>query len=185
MKNLQNQILIAMPSLEDGYFERSVTYICEHNENGAMGIVINQPLEMRVTDLLNQIKVPLDNKQINGDIPVYAGGPVSPERGFVLHKPQAQWQSSMQLAPDIMITTSRDLLESIGTEHQPDDYMICLGYAGWEKGQLEQELLDNAWLTIPADAELIYSTPIHLRWQRAAEVLGIATWQISNQVGHA
>ncbi|WP_016955706.1 YqgE/AlgH family protein [Catenovulum agarivorans] len=185
MKNLQNQILIAMPSLEDGYFERTVTYICEHNENGAMGIVINQPLEMKVTDLLAQIKVPLKDKLILPEIPVYAGGPVSPERGFVLHRPQQKWQSSMQLTPDIMVTTSRDLLESIGTKDEPEDYLICLGYAGWEKGQLEQELLDNAWLTIPADADLIYTTPIHLRWQQASEVLGIATWQISNQIGHA
>ncbi|KMT66393.1 YqgE/AlgH family protein [Catenovulum maritimum] len=185
MQSLKNHLLIAMPSLEDKYFERTVTYICEHDENGAMGIVINHPTDIILTELLEQIEIETTGKSINDKIPVYAGGPVNVERGFVIHSPKKGLKSSLKLSDDIMVTTSRDILESIGTSEEPENVLICLGYAGWDKDQLEEELLENTWITIPATAEILFNTPIHQRWQRATETLGFATWQISDSAGHA
>ncbi|MER2491053.1 YqgE/AlgH family protein [Catenovulum sediminis] len=186
MQTFQNQLLIAMPSLKDGYFERTVTYVCEHNEQGAMGIIVNQPIDMKLPELLAQIKTSTEGKNINPETPIYAGGPVAMERGFVLHKPQPKkWKSSMQLSEDMMVTTSQDILDALGTHEEPEDYLICLGYAGWGAGQLEQEILENSWITLPASAELVFKTPIHLRWQHATDHLGFATWQISDDIGHA
>ncbi|MCU4674873.1 YqgE/AlgH family protein [Catenovulum sp. 2E275] len=185
MQSLQNHLLIAMPSLKDAYFSRSVTYICEHSETGAMGIVINQPIEMKIHDLLAQVSDDLKDKNIHPDTPVYAGGPVNSERGFILHTPQEIWKSSLQLSDDFMVTTSKDILESIGTKLEPENYLICLGYAGWQEGQLEQELLENSWITIPAEKELVFNTPIRDRWQKATEKLGFSPWQLSDDVGHA
>lgn len=185
MQSLQNHLLIAMPSMQDPYFSRSVTYICEHNENGAMGIIINQPMEMSISELLAQVSDDFKDKQIDPDIPVYAGGPVCAERGFILHTPQDIWKSSLELSDEFMVTTSKDILEAIGSKHQPDNFLICLGYAGWQAGQLEQELLENSWITIAADKELLFSTPIHARWQKATEKLGFSPWQLSDDIGHA
>lgn len=185
MQSLQNHLLVAMPSLKDPYFARTVTYICEHNDKGAMGIIINQPIEMTIIELLTQIQSDFEDKNLNKKTPIYCGGPVNAERGFVLHLPQDKWKSSLKISEDFMVTTSRDILDAIGTDDEPEKYLICLGYAGWEAGQLEQELTDNSWITIPADKDLIFNTPIHLRWQGATEKLGFATWQISDEIGHA
>ena len=155
MQSLENHFIIAMPSMEDPYFSRSVTYICEHNDDGAMGIVINQPVELNLGELFKQIKIPTmgdDNGQ-----PVYAGGPVAQDRGFVLHSPvnEQNWSSSLQLADNIMLTTSKDILEAIAKQQGPEHYLVSLGYAGWSAGQLEGELQDNAWLTIGANADIL------------------------------
>lgn len=176
-----------MPSLKDPYFHRSVTYLCEHNDQGAMGLVINQPAQMTVNELLKQI----DTIEVKPDILstlegiVYTGGPVSPERGFVLHTPQRGWSSSMKLSDSLMVTTSRDILESLGTLEAPDNYLVTLGYAGWSAGQLEDELAQNSWLTVPADDNLIFEVPVEKRWEAALARLGIHSWDISPDIGHA
>ena len=169
--------------MKDSYFERTLTYICEHNEEGAMGLVINQPVDLTVNQLLEQAEINAtvedDNRQ------VFFGGPVGQDRGFVLHSPQELWRSSMQLHDDIMVTTSKDILAALNTEQAPDNYLITLGYAGWTAGQLEQELQENSWLTIPADADLLFNVPNHKKWEEAISKLGINPWQMTSEVGHA
>lgn len=185
MKSLQNHFLIAMPDLNDSFFERSVTYICEHNDEGAMGLVINQPVEMSVSKLLEQIEIKVPSDSTLQNTLVYSGGPVGTDRGFVLHQPQDGWRSSLQLGDDIMITTSKDILESFGSPHAPEKFLLTLGYAGWDAGQLEEELASNSWLTIPADADILFATPSNERWQKATEKLGIDLWQLAPGAGHA
>lgn len=182
--SLENHFLIAMPSLEDPFFARRVVYICEHNEEGAMGLVINHPLELTLEELLKQAEL-VSGGDSALDTPVYLGGPVSPERGFVLHTPQASWASSLRLTPDLMITTSRDILEAMGTDAEPDDYLILLGYSGWSAEQLEDEIKENSWLVIPADSHLLFDTPCDDRWHKAAECLGIDIRMLGSEAGHA
>ncbi|TLU66810.1 YqgE/AlgH family protein [Thalassotalea litorea] len=184
MQSLENQLLIAMPSLDDPYFTKTVTYICEHNENGAMGLVINIPVRITLKELLKQIDSEQPLKDVSNQR-VLAGGPVSPDRGFVLHSSQPGWHSSLSLHDDIMITTSKDILQSFGTERAPKQFIVTLGYAGWSAGQLEQELQKNSWLNTDADKQILFETPIELRWQRAAEKLGIDLGHLSSEVGHA
>lgn len=185
MKSLQNHFLIAMPDLHDSFFERSVTYICEHNEDGAMGLIVNQPVEMSLSKLLEQIEIKVPGDSALQRAPVYAGGPVGTDRGFVLHNPQEGWRSSLQLSDDIMVTTSKDILQSFGSTSAPDKFLLTLGYAGWDAGQLEEELANNSWLTIPADASILFETPSNERWQKATEKLGIDLWQLAPGAGHA
>lgn len=185
MESLQNHLLIAMPSLEDPLFGRSVTYICEHNEDGAMGIVINHPLSVDVANLLEQLEIEFDAQSDAAKRKVCAGGPVQNDRGFVLHTPKAGFNSSMQLNQDLMITTSKDILEQLTTEAAPEKFILALGYAGWSAGQLEQELADNSWLVIPADNRIIFDLPHGEKWHGATAKLGIQSWQLSAQAGHA
>ncbi|MCC5854506.1 MAG: YqgE/AlgH family protein [Idiomarina sp.] len=185
MNSLQNHFLVAMPGLDDPFFHRSVTYICEHNDEGAMGLIINQPVEMTVAQLLEQIEIEVPEDPRVASAMVLQGGPVGTDRGFVLHSPQDGWRSSLLLAQDIMITTSKDILVALGSDRAPKNYMLTLGYAGWEAGQLEQELTDNSWLTIEADADILFNTPIHERWAKATSRLGIDIWQVSSDAGHA
>ncbi|MEW6998342.1 YqgE/AlgH family protein [Colwelliaceae bacterium BS250] len=184
MESLENQLLIAMPSLQDPYFHKTVTYICEHNDDGAMGLVINIPVRITLNELLAQIDADKDNTEHLSQR-VLAGGPVSPDRGFVLHNNQQGWESSLALGNDIMITTSKDILQALGTDNAPQQFMVALGYAGWGAGQLEEELKQNSWLTTTADKEILFDTPIELRWQKAAEKLGIDLGHLSSEVGHA
>src|SRR5690554_572898 len=165
MDSLQNNFLVAMPNLKDPFFERSVTYICEHNEEGAMGLVINQPLDITLAGLLKQVDIEVSNSNLE-NIQVFAGGPVGTDRGFVLHSPQDGWRSSLQLSDEVMVTTSKDILESFGSERAPANYLLALGFAGWEAGQLEAELGENSWLTIPADAGVLFNTPTSERWEK-------------------
>lgn len=202
MKSLENQFLIAMPSMGDPYFNKTVTYICEHNDDGAMGLVINSPVNISLHDLLKQIEVDDEDSthaessalssepaaHVNDNAleqPVLAGGPISRNRGFVLHSTQPGWKSSLALSKDIMITTSKDILLALGTDKAPEKFMVTLGYAGWGPGQLEQELQANSWLTIEADSDIIFRTPIEQRWQKATEMLGINIAHLSSDVGHA
>ena len=183
--SLENHFLIAMPTLHDPFFRRTVTYICEHSSQGAMGLIINNPIDINVGELLS--KIDIDTSDIQDSYPntVYSGGPVQTDRGFVLHSPQSGWNSSLKLSDQIMVTTSKDILEAIATNNSPEKFMITLGYSGWTAGQLEEELAQNSWLTIPADPELLFNTPAHLRWEKAAEKLGIDMRQVSSEVGHA
>ena len=185
LKSLQNHFLVAMPSLEDSYFSRSLTYICEHNDEGAMGLVINQPSTMTLKQLLEQTDKELVVSKEKSDQIILAGGPISQERGFVLHSAQEGWTSSLSLSPNIMITTSKDILTAIGSNKGPRSSLIALGYAGWTAGQLEHEMQENAWLTIEADEDILFNTPIHKKWQAAVNKLGVDVWQLAPGAGHA
>lgn len=185
LTSLQNHFLIAMPSLEDAYFSRSITYICEHNSEGAMGIVINQPSTMSLKELLEQTDKDVSFGDDTAEQIVLAGGPVGQERGFVLHSGEDEWGSSLSLAPGITVTTSKDILTAIGHNSGPDHALIALGYAGWEAGQLEGEMQENAWLTVEADTDILFNTPIHKKWQAAVKKLGVDIWQLTPEIGHA
>lgn len=185
LSSLQNHFLIAMPSMDDPYFARTVTYICEHNNEGAMGLIINQPVELSVEDLLEKLEIVIPDETRGLDTPVYSGGPLARDRGFVLHSNDHIWRSSVKLSDDVTITTSKDILEALGQGNKPNDYLLTLGYAGWEAGQLERELAENSWLTIPADNDILFHTPSNERWQKAVKKLGIQTWQLGPDVGHA
>ncbi len=182
--SLRDHFLLAMPSLEEGIFSQSITYICEHGESGAMGLIINQPLELSVAEVFEHLEI--DNQMDFSNVPVMAGGPVQIDHGFVLHcDPAQKWEASLQVTDRITLTTSRDILREIARGRGPRDYLITLGYAGWSAGQLEQELAANSWLTLPADSSIIFSTPYQQRLQAAAAQLGIDINLISNQAGHA
>lgn len=182
--NLAHHFLIAMPSMEASLFAHSITYICEHNENGAMGIVINRPTELVLKELFEQLCDVPDPS--HSELPVYAGGPVHTERGFILHSNEGRlWDSTLVINDEIALTTSKDIIESIAQDKGPKSFIVALGYAGWEAGQLEQEVLDNAWLTLPADTDIIFNMPIEQRIQAATQKLGINFGLISSQVGHA
>lgn len=184
MDSFENQLLIAMPNLDDSYFNKTVTYICEHNAEGAMGLIINLPINVTLNELLTQIdEDKTDAPEL--DQQVLTGGPVSQDRGFVLHSTQAGWSSSLALSEEVMITTSKDILMALGTEGAPAKYMVTLGYAGWGPGQLEEEIKANSWLLTPADGDILFDTPIEQRWKKATEKLGIDMAHLSNEVGHA
>ena len=194
-ENLTKQLLIAMPSMEDPNFSRTVTIICGHNQDGAMGIIINQPTTLFVDELLRNLDVtsPNNNKDPQSNLhksidkhgPVYAGGPVQIDRGFILHDSDKQWNSTHIIDNDLSLTTSEDILLAIAQSNGPENALIALGYAGWDAGQLEKEISANAWLTVPYDADIIFDTPIEQRWQRAATKIGVDLHLISNQAGHA
>lgn len=182
--SLKHHFLIAMPQMGDPNFAQTVTYICEHNDEGAMGIVINRPIEITLGDILEHLDIMPDTPAIKEQA-VHFGGPVSLERGFVLHTPQGPWDSTMNLPDDIGLTTSRDILQAIGHGAGPAKRFIALGFAGWGAGQLEQEMLDNAWLSTPASAGILFDLPIEQRWQAAATQLGVDLTLLSSQAGHA
>ncbi len=181
---LSNQFLIAMPSLEDPNFSRSVTYICQHNDEGAMGIVINQPLALTLGEVLNDMELTAAEESIN-DSSVFLGGPVQCDRGFVLHQPVGEWEATLNISDEIGITASRSILESIAAGKGPKQRIIALGYAGWGPGQLEEEMLANSWLSGPADSEIIFDLPVEQRWQAAATKAGIDITRLSGEAGHA
>lgn len=183
--SLQNHFLVAMPALDDEYFGRSVTYILEHNHEGAMGIVINQPSPMTFRELISQSDENATIDDDKSDKIVVCGGPVHQDRGFVIHSTQVGWSSSAKVTPNIMVTTSKDILSVLGNSQGPERSMIALGYAGWGAGQLEQEIQANAWLTIEADEEILFNTPIHKKWQASVNKLGVDVWQLTQQSGSA
>lgn len=180
-----NHILVAMPSLRDSSFSHTVTLICEHTpDKGALGIVLNQPLPMTLSDVLSQMKLKPVDEQI-GAKPVLRGGPVSTDRGFVLHRPGGQWDSTLKVSDLIQVTTSRDVLAAMARGEGPSDAFIALGYAGWDAGQLEREIRENAWLPIPADPRVIFDLPYEQRWEAAWKLLGIDVERISPVSGNA
>ncbi len=182
--NFTNQFLIAMPSLLDPHFYQTVTYVCAHNDEGAMGIVINRPAECELGEILAQMQLKPENKSI-GQVPVYHGGPVHTDRGFVLHEPDSQWDSSINVSDALRVTTSRDILHAIAESDGPKKFLIALGYAGWSAGQLENEIKDNTWLNVSAHLDIIFNTPCEQRWSSATALLGIDHNQISMGFGHA
>jgi putative transcriptional regulator len=183
--SLTNHFLIAMPQLDDPNFFHSVTYICQHNHEGAMGIIINQPLDnMKLGDILSHLEIDHDDPAI-AQQQVYFGGPVQPERGFILHRPGRNWQGTLFVSDDIALTSSSDILDDIARHEGPSESLVALGYASWGAGQLEAELGQNAWLSVPASADIIFKTPVEQRWSAAATLLGIDLQLLSEDVGHA
>lgn len=181
--NLTNHFIIAMPDLNDLNFDRSVTYICEHDENGSFGIVINKETDIRVDDIIKQMNIPVSGSR--GDRHVYLGGPVQPGQGFILHSPAGDWSASIKVNDRIALTSSRDILEAIARDEGPEQNIVALGYAGWGPGQLEAELAANSWLSCPAEEQIIFHTPSTERWQAAAALLGVDLNLISHDAGHA
>ena len=182
--SLSNQLLIAMPGMADPNFSTTVTLVCEHNTEGALGIVINRPLSINLGGLFEQLD--LDETDSNvADHPVLNGGPVAPERGFVLHNPVDSFESTVDVSPDIRLTLSRDVIDAMAAGTGPDQSLIALGYAGWDAGQLEAEILSNTWLTVPASPEVIFDVPFGDRWTVAAKTIGIDISKMSSHAGHA
>jgi putative transcriptional regulator len=182
--SLANNLLVAMPTLAGGGFEQSVTLICEHSERGALGIVLNKPLDMKLGDVLTQMK--LDAREATTAAKsVLRGGPVHTDRGFVLHRPGGEWDSTHRISDSIQVTTSRDVLAAMARGEGPRDAFVALGYAGWEPGQLEREILDNSWLSVPMNEQLVFEVPFEQRWQAAWQLLGVHSSRVSPVAGHA
>ena len=182
--SLKHQLLIAMPQMDDPNFEHAVTYVVEHGAEGAMGLTLNRPVSLSLNDILADMDIevevpPSDHHQ------VVAGGPIQQDSGFVLHRSTARlWDSSIQLGDGLCLTTSRDIMEAIALGEGPEATLVCLGYAGWDQGQLEQELADNVWLSVGSTPELVLDIPFDQRWQAAAAHLGVDISLIATQVGH-
>lgn len=181
---LTNQLLIAMPALRDPNFARGVTFLCQHGDGGAMGLMINRLSEYRLGDVLAQMNIQSDLIEVI-DAPVLIGGPVQPERGFVLHAPCGNWESSFRISANISVTTSRDILLAIATGVGPRHAVVALGYSGWSPGQLEQELGENHWLTAPATEQVLFETPLEDRWDAAAGLVGVSMLHLASYAGHA
>jgi putative transcriptional regulator len=181
---LTNHLLIAMPALADPNFVHTVTFVCEHNAQGALGLVINRVLDMRLDDVFEQLGLPAGTLRI-GQHPVLQGGPVQTDRGFVLHRGEGEWASTLKVSESIHVTTSRDILDALARGQGPGQAVIALGYAGWGAGQLERELVENAWLSVPADDRIVFDTPVEERWLAAGRLLGIDLATISPDAGHA
>ena len=182
--SLANQLLIAMPSLGDSHFSQTVALVCEHSDRGALGIVLNKPLGMKLGDVMAQMKLETADIGIT-EQPVLRGGPVHTDRGFVLHRPGGEWDSTHRISDHIQVTTSRDVLAAIARGTGPQDAFVALGYAGWTAGQLEEEMKSNSWLSTPADSRIIFDTPVELRWQAAARLIGVDLSLLSGDAGHA
>ena len=187
--SLTNHLLIAMPSLNDPNFEQSVSYICEHNNEGAMGIVINHPMDLSFADLCEQLEIEITDMD-TAAYPIFDGGPVEVDRGFILHTPIGDWESTLEITKDIGLTMSQDIIEAIANGYSsdnspPEHFIITLGYAGWSEDQIEDEIAANAWLNVPATNEILFHTVTEKRWTAAAALLGIDLQQLSSDIGHA
>ena len=184
MSTLQDHFLIAMPAMGDPNFDGTVTYLCKHNEEGALGIVINRLLDMQVADIFEQLELEIvDARQ--AERPALAGGPVQPNTGFVLHQDDRKFESTLDNGAAVKVTVSQDVLQSMAAGDGPWHALVALGYAGWEAGQLEAEIAANAWLSVPADPSLIFDTPFDQRWTAAAGLLGVNISQLTSYAGHA
>jgi putative transcriptional regulator len=172
-----------MPAMSDPNFSRTLTFVCEHNERGALGIVVNRPIDVTLSALFRQVDIPLDESPL-ADQPVFYGGPVQFDHGFVLHSPVGQWKSTLPVG-EIGLTTSRDILESMAKGGGPRQHLVALGYAGWAPGQLEDEIRRNGWLTVNADIDLIFNVPPEMRYDAAMHALGITAANLSEEAGHA
>lgn len=182
--NLTGHFLIAMPAMADPYFAKTITFICEHNEQGALGVVINRPIDMTLQVLFDQIGITLENSSVAAS-QLYFGGPVQTDRGFVLHQPAGTWSSTLRVGEEIGLTTSKDILEAVGHGNGPSRFIVALGYAGWSPGQLEHELLQNTWLSVPAEAGVIFDLPWEDRFSAAMTMLGVDAASLSDVAGHA
>jgi putative transcriptional regulator len=182
--SLAGQLLVAMPSMLDPNFHQTVTYVCEHSDSGALGIVINRPMDMDIGEVLLQLSLK-PNKEDNLHQPVLQGGPVQSERGFVLHESSHNWDSTTEVSHSIYVTTSQDILSDVAAGNGPGRMLMALGYAGWEAGQLEHEIRQNAWLTVPASPNLVFEIPFQDRWHAAAQSIGIDPASLSLYAGNA
>lgn len=193
LTNLTNHFLIAMPALQDDVFHRSVVYLCEHSDRGALGLIINKPCEISMTGLFEKLSLPLLRKDLL-DAPVFLGGPVQNDRGFVLHDAtfsqnnqpdESVYASTMVIPGGMEMTTSKDVLEAISAGFGPARVLVSLGYAAWGEGQLESELSENSWLTVAADPALMFELPFEERYDKALKLLGLEAWMLSIDAGHA
>lgn len=182
--DLTGHFLIAMPALDDPNFYHTVTLICQHNEDGAMGVIFNRPLEIDLGEVFKHMEIEAADNELEQEL-VYYGGPVQVERGFVLHMPDGDWESTMPISDELAVTTSRDIIDDIAQSKGPEKYLIALGYAGWQAGQLEYEISENAWLSGPSNADIIFDTPFEKRWESAASIIGVDLNLISGDMGHA
>ncbi|MFL6566103.1 MAG: YqgE/AlgH family protein [Burkholderiales bacterium] len=182
--NLTHHFLIAMPSMADPYFAKTLTYVCEHNDQGALGLVVNRPIDMTLQALFERLSLTLRDGE-RADAPVYFGGPVQTDRGFVLHAPAGSWQATLRVGAHIGLTTSKDILEAVGRGEGPEQLLVTLGYAGWSAGQLEHELSQNAWLTVEASDGILFDTPAEERLPAAMELLGLDFARLQDEAGHA
>jgi putative transcriptional regulator len=188
--NLTNHFLIAMPGLSDALFGRSVVFMCEHSERGALGLVINKPSDIRLPRLFEKIDLPMGRADLR-DTPVFQGGPIQTERGFVLHdaidsaEGESIYASTLAIPGGLEMTTSKDVLEAMASGAGPRRVLVTLGYASWAQGQLESEITENSWLTVAADPALIFDTPVHERYERAMALLGLQPWMLAPDAGHA
>jgi putative transcriptional regulator len=181
--SLLDNFLIAMPALADPNFARSVTLLCDHSNQGAMGIIINRLTDLKLSDVFGQLNLKAPANV--GATPVYLGGPVQNNRGFVLHEPLGSWESTLKVTDTLGLSTSRDILDAIAQERGPARFLVALGYAGWGPGQLEREIQDNAWLNTKAKHEIVFELPIELRWKAAVELVGVDPATLSGEAGHA
>ncbi len=185
--NLANHFLIAMPSMQDPIFGGTVVYVCEHNENGVLGVVINKPTDMTMEVLFDRIDLEVSSaaeRHLESE-PIMFGGPVQDDRGFVLHTPGAHYSSSLTVTNDVAFTTSIDVLEAVARGHGPERMMVSIGYAGWSPGQLEDELARNGWLTVAADPRIVFDVPIEDRYNAAMKLLGFDPLMLNSEAGHA
>ena len=192
--NFTHHFLIAMPGLEDEMFSKSVIYMCEHSERGALGLVINKPSDINLQKLFDKVELPLHRHDLT-QAPVFQGGPVQTERGFVLHESivmpesaspnESIYASTMTIPGGLEMTTSKDVLEALSTGYGPRKVFVSLGYSSWGKGQLESEISDNSWLTVAADPAVIFDTPVEQRYAKALMLLGLEAWMLSPEAGHA
>ncbi|XBC38147.1 MAG: YqgE/AlgH family protein [Buchnera aphidicola (Floraphis choui)] len=186
--NLQNHLLIAMPNLQNSFFKQSVIYICKHDRNGAMGVIINKPIKnLTIKKILNKLKINISSENSTNSLnnPVIIGGPISEDRGFILHSFKKKFISSIVISKDIFVTSSRDVLEYIATHKYSNDMLMTLGYCIWGKNQLENEILDNIWLTTSANTKILFDTPLSERWTKSANNIGINMYQLTTDFGHA
>lgn len=182
---LNNQLLIAMPNLADPNFFHSVTLMCQHSDEGALGITINRPVAMQLGEIFLQMGIKVMDPGCN-NIPVFAGGPVQQERGFILHSPELdnRWESTIPVSNKISLTTSKDILEAVAQDQGPKDFLVALGYAGWGVGQLEKEITANSWLHTPCVNNILFDTPVEQRWSAAADQIGVDINLLTMPAGH-
>ncbi|BCN94110.1 UPF0301 protein [Thiomicrorhabdus immobilis] len=185
LKSLEHHFLIAMPALENSWFEKTVIYIVEDNEHGTMGLVINLANKIDIQDLLDHFNLATPQNVDYLKQTVLIGGPVDLERGFILHESTGNWKSTMPLPDNLSMTVSEDFLQALSEGLAPSKFLVCLGFAGWEPGQLAQEIQENSWLTIPYNESLLFETPLENRWQVALGTLGISPEFLSSEAGHA
>ena len=181
--DLTDHFLIAMPTLGDPNFHQTVTYICSHTKEGAMGIIINRPMNVNLGEIFEHMDIQINDEMANRTR-VFDGGPVQRERGFVIHEPTGEWDAMLRINGDLGITTSRDIISAIAEGKGPLNFIVALGYAGWSAGQLEHEMAENAWLSTPADSQIIFDVPHEKRWNAAAQKIGVDLTLISSDVGH-
>lgn len=179
-----NQLLVALPALHDPHFERGVALICQHDEDGAMGVIVNRASEYTLGDVLTQMSLAPHDEHMARQL-VLSGGPVLPERGFVLHDGDRRWDSTLSIGAGLSLTTSRDILEAMAEGEGPEHVVVALGCAGWSAGQLELELGENSWLTAPADNELLFDLPLEQRWLAAGGRIGVDMSRMTDYSGHA